>query len=176
MPSYVVERIVFGDGEKAKNGATLERNIWYASSVLYGGPESIFAIVQSSRAATAQSTVMQEHLTVPVSKPSLHKEWVRIMFKIATEESDKKKDTNAKEAVWASAKSKPGHAIIIGGPGDRPVDAGAAKYWEIDDGEICYSDNSGACVDASIVNAVSCLRPFRIAEQMKKIMIDANNT
>lgn len=63
---FLIERIVIGNGLKAKNGTELRDGIIFGSSVLFGNSESFFQIFLSLLTIKAQVKLPSTYLTVPI--------------------------------------------------------------------------------------------------------------
>lgn len=63
-----------------------------------------------------------------------------------------------------------GISVIIGGPGDRQVSTDSFDHYIFDYDELVAHTVNGNCIEAVIVNAVSCVRNKEVANRMKIIL------
>lgn len=171
---YLVERLVIGNNETSKNGAVLDVGKLFGSSVLFGGSESFFRILISSLKIKAQDSIKQKYITIPIGGNISKKDWGYIMFDVPNCSTENKRDRFVKEAIIAFAKKHPGVSIIIGGPGDRVVSSESFDHHIIDYGPLAYHANNGSCIEAALVNAVSCCKSELVTNKMKTILDEDN--
>lgn len=168
--AYLVERVLIGNGAKARNGATLDENRLYASSVCFGGPESFFAIIKSSLKLTVHNQKGHKYLTCLIDKQACVEMWQEVSFDISDSMTRVQRERELKRQVMDYLKTFPGMMLLIGGPGDRTKSKNATKFWNTTYGELAYIDGSGGCIKGSVINAVSCKKSYDIAKRMETII------
>lgn len=172
---YCVERLIIGNGEKAANEAELKEGKLYASSVLFGGPESFFRIIMKSLRVEPLNHEQHKYLAVSLSHQSMLKTWTYLTINIPTNKTKKQRANMLRQELIKNMKEKPGVSIVIGGPGDRIKSPHSVLYSRPEYGELPFSDNSGRCVDGALVNAIWCIKSDETAPEMKHILQNANN-
>lgn len=168
----VVEKIVFGDGSKGKDGRYLEAECLYAALNVQGGIESHHRVDETSL------ELFEHHGSVPEYKVLLDSPLTNSFRDSLTPRSPNITVTKSRplsrerllREVLRWLQNNPGYSLVIGLLGAREV-TDSTRSFRLPEIRLEMVENSGDCLIAATVNEISALHGSYSAGYAKQALL-----